>query len=130
MDLLYVGCSGCKNIVPLYCVGKFMFHGPIPVINTYNGIYCQVCGLMAPFFTCTICGLQQMMFIQGSNILPTQSVPGLTQHMAPVIQANPNASPEELKGKVSSFVKDATTTFVGAFGKSLASSMVNTWMRN
>ena len=50
-----------------------------------------------------------MLYLPG--LAPTAPAPGATQHMAPVVQANPDAGKHEVSSKISDVVAKVTTEF-------------------
>ena len=130
MNLLYVGCAGCRSIVPLYCAGQFMAHTPIPIVKTRSGFGCQLCGLMPPVYTCTICWLTQMTYVPQTSALPPQALFGARQ-IAPVVEATPGANPQELKVKFSDIAKKALGGFTEEFAKGMgqnAAACFKSWV--
>ena len=90
--MLYVGCSNCRTIVPLWCAGQFPPHAPLPAMAVPQGVYCGMCGPLPPVFTRTACWTRQMLFLPGSALTPSSIYPGSNHSFAPVVQAQPGAS--------------------------------------
>ena len=128
MNLLYVGCSVCRNVVPLFCGGQFMPHAPVPTTSSSMGFSCQICGLIPPFFICTICWTRQMLYLPGSTPTQMQSLPNQTQYIAPVIQANPRMG-QPNPNTFSDVAKEGLKSFGGAVGKALVEQAFRAWVR-
>jgi hypothetical protein len=47
--MLYVGCSNCRSIVPLWRSGQSPLHAPLPAMAGPEGAYSRVCGPMVPY---------------------------------------------------------------------------------
>jgi hypothetical protein len=125
MNMLYVGCSVCGAIGPLWCAGQFMPHAPIPVVRIPTGVGCQLCGPWPPIFTCMTCRTTQVLYIPGTTSMPTQPMPGATQYAAPVVQATQGATQQEVSGKLSSVVAKATVSV----GETAAKEFFKAWFR-
>jgi hypothetical protein len=121
--MLYVGCSNCRSIVPLWCAGQFPPHAPLPAVAGPLGAYCGVCGPMLPVFTCTVCWARQMLFVPGSAFTPSSIYPGSTLSVAPVVQAQPGASHDLL----STLFKQAASGFLSQAGSELATMLFQQW---
>jgi hypothetical protein len=98
--MLFVGCSSCRSIGPLWCAGQFMPHMPVGAAPSPYGPMCGYCGVMPPYFTCTRCGAVQWMYLAGTP--PPQALPQ-GQLVAPVVQAPQGAAEGEVKGIVMEF---------------------------
>ena len=122
--MLYVGCGFCRAIVPLWCSGQFMPHLPVLVVRGPMGVYCGMCGLLPPFFTCTFCWMRQMLFLPGIAVTPSAMSPGQNMTMAPVVQVQPG-TPENL---VPNFINELTAGFAKQFGSELASMVFRGWL--
>ena len=107
--MLYVGCSNCRTIVPLWCAGQFPPHAPFPAMAGPYGVYCGMCGPLPPVFTCTVCWARQMLFLPGSALMPSSMYPGSNHSVAPVVQARPGASPD--------YIMDLIKQLLGGFAK-------------
>ena len=128
--MLFTGCSCCRSIVPLYCGGQFVPHVPVPVGATPMGPCCNFCGLLAPVFVCTVCWTRQALYLPGSRFAPPVGVPGLSQYVAPVVQAPMGTGQNQLSGLfqsvASQFFKEFAAGFGNQFGQNTASAMA-TW---
>jgi hypothetical protein len=125
--MLYAGCARCQSVTTLMCGGQFMPHVPVPVEPSPMGPACAWCGLMPPIFTCMVCGTTQGIYIPGMTVPPAQGA-GVAPLVAPVAQAPPGASLNQVHGGI----KDAGHEFVTSLGKGLgeeAARMVGAWMR-
>lgn len=120
--MLYVGCSYCRSVVPLWCAGQFLPHVPLPAAASPQGVYCNLCGPLFPVFTCTFCWARQMLFLPGVTSVPSSLCPGPTANIAPVIQAPPGASPSVL----SDLFKQAASGFLSQLGKEAATALFQT----
>jgi len=121
--MLYVGCGFCRAIVPLWCAGQFMPHMPILVVSAPMGIYCSICGLLSPFFTCTFCWTKQMLFLPGAAFPLPGVFPGSTVNIAPVVQAQPGTPNNVISG----LFKELATGFTSQVGKEAASALFRMW---
>lgn len=117
--MLHVGCSACGSVVPLGCAGQFMPHMPIHVVQTASGIYCQFCGIMPPFFTCTMCWTTQPLYLGGGLD------PGFAgyQFAAPVVTAPPGTGQDVLAGLFKGVAKGAAEQL----GEELVGSFFGMW---
>jgi hypothetical protein len=125
--MLYTGCSFCGNVAPLYCGWRFMPHLPIPVLKIPSGAGCQICGPMLPIFTCNICWTTQMLYFPGLSNITTRSMPGMSQYVAPVVQANSGSSEHEVKEKIYGIVKATATSVASSVGKEIVISIFKAW---
>jgi hypothetical protein len=91
--VLYARCAYCGYTAPLNCSGQFMPHPTVLVSLTGMGPTCPMCGPLPPVFTCPFFH-QQYLYIPGVSPTPQQ---GYTY--APVVQAQPGASPSSLKSQ-------------------------------
>jgi hypothetical protein len=112
-NVLYARCASCGSVVPLFCFGQFMPHPAAYVVATPMGPACGMCGPLRPIFMCSICGLQQYLFVPGA---PPPVTPSAGQNFALVVQAQPNASPTTLSG----LFGEVASEFAGSFGESAA----------
>ena len=64
--MLHAGCGNCGAVVPLYCTGQFMPHLPLYAEAGPMGIFCRCCGPKQPIFTCTMCGMTQVLYLPGA----------------------------------------------------------------
>jgi hypothetical protein len=119
MNMLYVGCSCCRSITPLWCAGRLMPHAPAPAVSIPGGLACQLCGPLAPIYTCTICWTTQMIYLPGSTSIPTQPMAGASQYIAPIVEARPNTDQHELTAKFSDVAKQALKGFAVEFAKGM-----------
>jgi hypothetical protein len=119
-SMLYTGCSGCGAVVPLFCAGQFLPHMPMYVQSTPLGIVCNICGILPPVFTCTLCGTVQRLYVQGMNFNPQQVVAGGVSRIAPVVQSNANTKESAVK----SLLSNAAKSFAGEFGKGVAKQLL------
>jgi hypothetical protein len=123
--MLYVGCTRCGSVGPFLCAGKFMFHAPVPTEPSPMGPMCAWCGVLAPMFTCGVCGTTQGLYVPGMTVPPAQGA-GIAPLVAPAVQAPEAASPHQLKSGFESAVNE----FMGSFGKQLGQNVANsmsTW---
>ena len=88
--MLYARCAFCGYTAPLNCSGQFMPHPTMLVELTAMGPTCPACGPLPPVFTCPFFHTQYL-YIPGVSPTPH---PGY--NYAPVIQAQPGASPQTL----------------------------------
>jgi len=124
--MLYAGCARCQSVTTLMCGGQFMPHVPVPVEPSPMGPACGWCGPLPPIFTCMVCGTTQGLYIPGMTVPPAQGA-GVAPLVAPVAQAPPGASANQVHGGI----KDAGREFVTSFGKGLgeeAARVVGAWM--
>jgi len=126
--MLYVGCSNCRTIVPLWCAGQFPPHAPLPAMAGPHGVYCGVCGLMPPIFTCTVCWTRQMLFLPGSAGAPSSIFPGSNLSVAPVVQAQPGAS-HDLLSSLFKQMMSGFATQVGSGLGTIAMQELGQWMQ-
>jgi hypothetical protein len=126
MNLLYVGCSVCRHVIPLFCAGQFMPHPPVPAISTPMGFNCQICGFIPPFVTCTICWTRQMLYLPGTTP-QMQSAPSHTQYIAPVVQANPGTG-QPNPSLFTEVAKEGLKSFGGAAGKAVIDQCFRAWL--
>ena len=89
--MLYARCAHCGYIAPLTCSGRFMPHQTMLVSLTGMGPTCPACGPLPPVFTCPY-GFTQYLYLPG-----TPMPQGGGYSYAPVVQAQPGASPKTLK---------------------------------
>jgi|SRR5262245_4558581 len=122
--MLFVGCSNCRTIVPLWCAGQFPPHAPLPAMAVPQGFYCGMCGPLSPVFTCTVCWTRQMLFLQGSAFTPSSVYPGSNHSVAPVVQARPGASQDFILSLIKQFV----SSFAGQAGNKFATMAFDQWM--
>lgn len=120
--MLFVGCSFCRAIVPLWCAGQFMPHVPYPVVGTQAGAYCNMCGPLSPVFTCTLCWSRQMLFLPGVSAAPS-FYPGFGSNFAPVVQAQPGTSQNVLYD----LFKQAASGFASQVGREAATTIFRSW---
>ena len=97
--MLFVGCSSCRSIGPLWCAGQFMPHMPVAAEPSPYGPACGFCGVMSPYFTCMQCGAVQLMYLAGAAPPQAQG-----QLVAPVVQAPQHAGQGDVKHLVMEFV--------------------------
>jgi len=121
--MLYVGCSNCRTIVPLWCAGQFPPHAPLPVMAFPQGAYCGMCGPLAPVFTCTVCWTRQMLFFPGSAFMPSSPYPGSNHSVAPVVQAQPGESQDFIL----SLIKQALSGFAKQTGSEISTMLFQQW---
>src|SRR5215510_10572093 len=121
--MLYIGCGNCRTIVPLWCAGQFPPHAPLPVMAGPYGVYCGMCGPLAPVFTCTVCWTRQMLFLPGSALTPPSMYPGSNQSVAPVVQAQPGA-PQDF---IVDLIKQVVSGFAKQAGNGLATMIFDQW---
>jgi hypothetical protein len=124
--MLYAGCARCQSVTTLMCGGQFMPHVPVPVEASPMGPACGWCGPLPPIFTCMVCGTTQGLYIPGMTVPPAQGA-GVAPLVAPVAQAPPGASANQVHGGI----KDAGREFVTSFSKGLgeeAAKVVGAWM--
>jgi len=118
--MLFVGCNCCGQVGPLWCGGTFMPHMPMAIFQSPYGFACPFCGIKQPVFTCMACGTTQMMYQQGQQINPVLMRQMGVRQIAPVVQAQENASPSLLQGlmkeMLTSFAKSAGSSFGDQFG--------------
>jgi hypothetical protein len=129
--MLYAGCSSCRTIVPLWCAGQFMPHMPVLVAGTAMGPYCNFCGPLPPIFTCTVCWTRQALYLPGMAFTPPRWVPGLTQYVAPVVQAPQGLGQNQLTDLFRNSAMQFLKEFAGGFGGQLgqdAGSAVAAWV--
>lgn len=105
--MLFVGCSSCRSIGPLWCAGQMMPHMPMAAEPSPYGPACGFCGVMPPYFTCMQCGAVQWMYLAGANPPPPQ-VQG--QLIAPVVQAPQHAGQGQVKGLIMECVHEVVKT--------------------
>jgi hypothetical protein len=112
--MLYVGCGHCRAVLPLLCQGSFMHPLPVPVFSGPMGTICPYCGPLPPMFTCSVCGIAQMLVVPGAGLaMPTGPVaPGV---FAPVVQANPGMG----QGQIEALLTEAGKAFAKRFGTEL-----------
>jgi hypothetical protein len=118
--MLFVGCSSCRSIGPLWCAGQFMPHMPLAAEPSARGPTCGFCGVMPPYFTCMRCGAVQWMYLAGTP--PPQAMPP-GQLVAPVVQAPQNAGEGQVKGVVSEFVHAVVKSAGDEVGQRAAAGM-------
>jgi len=106
--MLYARCSTCGYTAALTCSGAFMPHPPVPVTRTGAGATCPMCGPLPPIFTCPSFHTQYLS-LPGSSWVPQPGYP-----CAPVVQAQPGASPESL-----------AKSFVTAAGQAVGSGLLD-----
>src|SRR5690349_23248249 len=111
--MLFVGCSSCSSIGPLWCAGQMMPHMPMPAEASPYGPACGFCGVMPPYFTCMRCGAVQWMYLQGAGAPPPQQ----GQMIAPVVQASQNAGQGQLRGLMSECIHEVVKTGVHEIGQ-------------
>lgn len=121
--MLYVGCSNCRAIVPLWCSGQFPPHAPLPVMAIPQGVYCGMCGPLPPVFTCTVCWMRQMLYLPGSALSPSSQYPGSNLNVAPVVQAQSGASQDF----VLDLLKQALSGFAKQAGNEIATMAFGQW---
>ena len=122
--MLYVGCSFCRNIGPLLCAGSFPPHPLMSAFQGPMGALCPFCGPMLPWFACGRCGSRQMMFFPtASSFFPPQVSPGVMPSLAPVVQAAPGMSGNQLNSLFSKTITEFCTGFAGQFGQDMASAL-------
>jgi hypothetical protein len=129
--MLYVGCGSCRVIVPLWCAGQFLPHAPVLVAATPVGLYCNFCGSLPPIFTCTFCRTRQTLYLPGMAFTPPRWVPGLTQYVAPVVQAQQGLGQNQLTGLLKNAAMQFLKEVAGGFGEQLgqdAASAVSAWL--
>jgi hypothetical protein len=125
LAMLYVGCSNCRSIGPLWCAGQMMPHYPMAAEPSAWGPACGFCGVMPPYFTCMNCRTTQWLYLQGTAVPQQATMPG--QMVAPVIQAAPNAQPHELKSLCADFASSFLKGMGNQLGQSAAHGMSG-WM--
>ena len=129
--MLFTGCSACRAILPLWCAGQFMPHAPLPMGASPMGPYCGFCGILPPVFVCTVCWTRQALYLPGAQFAPPVGVPGLSQYVAPVIQAPQGTSQNQLSGLFQNVASQFLKEFAGGFGNQLgqnAASGMSNWM--
>jgi len=107
--MLFVGCSSCRSIGPLWCGGQpFVPHGPVPAEPSAWGPMCRFCGVMSPYFTCMRCGAVQLMFLAGTSP-PQTMLPG--QLVAPVVHAPEGAGEGQIASLLGKFAREGGKGF-------------------
>lgn len=115
--MLYAGCSCCRSIIPLYCAGQFMPHGPVPLQASPMGPYCGWCGTIPPVFTCMNCGTFQGLYLPGMGAPP----PG--RLLAPVVQASSQPSTNWVAGAAKDMVHELMSSLGQQLGQNVANNM-------
>jgi hypothetical protein len=135
--MLYAGCGNCGAVVPLLCGGQFMPHMPMYAEAGPMGIFCRCCGPKQPVFTCTLCGMMQMLYLPGAGIAPQMMQPGGRQVVAPVVNAQSGAGGNEIKNLLMSAGKSFFSEFAKHMGGQLAdqfgqskSNFTSNWFGN
>ena len=122
--MLYVACGRCGNTTPLWCAGGFPPHGPMLALQGPSGALCPYCGPIPPAFTCGNCGLYQMMFFPMlPPIYAPQWMPGTVPSLAPVVQAQPGMSGNQLTNLFSRTVNDFASSFAKEAGADFANAL-------
>jgi hypothetical protein len=116
--MLYAGCSRCRSIIPLYCAGQFMPHGPVPLQAARTGPHCAWCGPIPPVFTCMNCGTFQGLYLPGMGAPPAGA-----RLLAPVVQARSQPSSSWFAGAAKDMLREAMSSFSQQFGQNAANSM-------
>ncbi len=115
--MLFVGCSSCRSIGPLWCAGQFMPHMPVAAEPSPWGPTCGFCGVMPPYFTCMRCGAVQWMYLAGTA--PPQALPQ-GQLVAPVVQAPQGAGEGDIKSLLMKLANQAAKSAGDELGKRMA----------
>jgi len=102
-----------------------MPHAPLPVGASPMGPYCGFCGILAPVFVCTVCWTRQALYLPGAPFAPPVGVPGLSQYIAPVVQAPQGAGQNQLSGLFQTAASQFVKEFAGGLGQQAASGMSN-----
>jgi hypothetical protein len=118
--MLFVGCSFCRSIGPLWCAGQLMPHMPVAVEPSPWGPACGFCGVMPPYFTCMNCRTVQLMYLAGTAP-PQGMAPG--QLIAPVVQAPQHAGEGQVKKLIFAFVNEAVKGAGDEFGQRMVGWM-------
>jgi hypothetical protein len=116
--MLFVGCSSCRSIGPLWCAGQFMPHMPVAAEPSAWGPMCGFCGVMPPYFTCMRCGAVQWMYLVGTA--PPQAMPQ-GQLIAPVVHAPQGEG--QARSLIVELVHEAAKTAGGEVGNRLVAGM-------
>jgi hypothetical protein len=125
--MLFVGCSSCRSVAPLWCAGQFMPHMPTPVEASPTGPFCRFCGQMPPIFTCMVCGTRQGLLVPGMAAPPVPAG-SAAPLVAPAVEAPPGASEGQVHSQLSSFVSDFVSSVGKGVGQEFGQSM-SAWMR-
>jgi hypothetical protein len=131
--MLHAGCGNCGAVVPLFCAGQFMPHVPLYAEAGPMGIFCRCCGPKQPVFTCTLCGMTQMLYLPGAGFAPQMMGPGAPRMVAPVVNAHSGAGGNEIKNLLMSAGKSFFSEFASHMGSQLgdqASSYMSSWFGN
>lgn len=127
--MLYVGCSFCHNVGPLLCAGNFPPHPVVAAVQVGAGTMCPYCGPMIPWFACGRCGSRQMMFFpMAPSFYPPRLMGGGMPSLAPVIQATPGLSGNQLNSLFSKSVSTFLDRFSGQLGENMAGALSG-WMQ-
>ena len=122
--MLYIGCSCCRAIGPFLCGGQMWPHPPLVAFSGPGYVACPQCGPMTPTFTCLFCGMYQMLYVPGARPPLLPAYPGMASpRMAPVFQAQQNASPDMLQTACQAFVKGVASQL----GQELVSGFFGEW---
>lgn len=134
--MLFVGCSSCRSVFPLWCTGQFMPHFALAVISNGTGVFCPQCGFLPLIFTCTMCWTRQPLYLSGSNFNPTQFVNTDMRSVGLVVQAEPNRNKNEvhelMKNCAMQFVKEFSNSFAKGIGQSMGTNTASAaqgWFR-
>jgi hypothetical protein len=102
--VLYARCAFCGYTAGLTCSGSFMPHPTMFVELTNMGPTCPACGPLPPVFTCPYMHTQYL-YVPGVSGMPQQGYA-----YAPVVQAQPGASDQEIKKLIIKVVGKAVET--------------------
>jgi hypothetical protein len=111
--MLYARCAYCGYTAALNCSGRFMPHYTVLVSMTAMGPTCPMCGPLPPMFMCPFRHTQSL-YVPGASPAPQ---PGAAY--APVVQAQPGASPQSLSEAFGDVVGKVATEI----GKGAAEAM-------
>jgi hypothetical protein len=95
------------------------------------GAFCGFCGVLPPIFTCAVCWTRQGLYLPGAAFGPPDGIPGLTQYVAPVVQAPQGSGQDQLSNLFGDVVRQFAKEFAGNLGGTLgrdAGSAMAAWV--